>query len=183
MVPVKRFNHAVDPVTFLDQTIEGIWDEVCNRYDICPEPLPLKMVFEGADLAVPRLASETVIVNILLYAIEQLGRFSDCYNLPARAFGLVSLWDHSLKKYQWVLANEAVHEWQEWLDSLTKAIELNIPVLKACLFVDNLIVADLTKGPKVKVKCACDPPRVIEVTRKVYQAAPIICDACKEAFS
>ncbi|MGD2158451.1 MAG: hypothetical protein PVG32_16350 [Anaerolineales bacterium] len=183
MLPRKDVNKKLEPVDLLDAAIEGAWEGFCTEYEVSAEMPDMKTLFLGAELDIPNLAAECVIINMLTDVIECLGRFSPWYTKPARAFGLVSIRDRRTNRYRWMLAPEALRRWADVLDKMTLAIRKNIGLIQATLLVDNLVMEEICEEPRVNAHCDCVPPRVIQINQIVLIETKIICDACKQPFS
>lgn len=170
------------PVDLLD-TLHEAWQAVCCAYDVTA-PLPdMAALFEGADLAVPLRAAETVLTNMLTEAMECVGRFSPWYRQPVWAFGLALVHETPEARPHWSLTPHALQDWQRVLRMLAVAIERNIGLILSANVVASLdMLAVPEDDPCVMAACQCTPPRVILVNRSVLQKAEIRCDTCQELF-
>ncbi|MGQ9850125.1 MAG: hypothetical protein ACUVSU_08770 [Aggregatilineaceae bacterium] len=170
------------PVDLLD-TLHEVWEAVCRTYDVSA-PLPdMAALFEGADLAVPPRAAETVLTNMLTEAMECVGRFSPWYRQPVWAFGLALVHETPEARPHWSLTPHALQDWQRVLGMLAVAIERNIGLILSANVVASLdMLAVPEDDPCVMAACQCTPPRVILVNRSVLQKAEIRCDTCQELF-
>jgi hypothetical protein len=167
----------------LQESLEYVWKELCRVYGVC-SPLPdMLTIFEGANLKSEYRASEMILANMLLEAIEEIDRFSPWYKMPARAFGLVSVRDGVTGCIRWRLAPEGVQRWQSLLSWLANAVRANHTLIQVILLLDKLM-DDVPKGdPCVDARCRCEPPRSIHIKRSVLSKAAIYCDLCQNAFS
>ena len=181
MVPKTKLEETTNPIEMLDNALEQTWDAVCATYDVSAEIPSTQILFMQAPLGTPPKAAECVIVNMLTDVIERVGRFSPWYKQPARAFGLVSLRDSVTGESHWLLAPEALHHWQPWLNKLTQAIKRNNGLIQATLLVENLSENDLL-DPQVIAHCGCYPPRRIQIGLSILDKTAIICDACQQPF-
>lgn len=170
------------PVDLLD-TLRETWQAVCCAYDVTA-PLPdMAALFEGADLAVPPRAAETVLANMLTEAMECVSRFSPWYRQPVWAFGLTLVREAPEVPPHWSLTQGAQHNWQRALRTLERAIERNVGLILSANVIASLDMRPAPdQDPCVTAQCACTPPRVILVNRSVLLKAEIRCDNCRELF-
>ena len=91
MVSKNTLDPTTNPIELLDRTLEQSWETLCATYDVDTDLPNAQNLFTRAALKTPPKAAETVLVNMLMEVIENVGRFSPWYKQPARAFGLVSL--------------------------------------------------------------------------------------------
>jgi hypothetical protein len=68
------------------------------------------------------------------------------------------------------------------LGELSTAIEQNYSLIQAMILVDNLMEEVEPGEAWLIARCACQPPRTIQVTRSVLDKAEIMCDACLQPF-
>lgn len=172
----------VDPVTFLDCTLKVTWRNVCNTFDIMAETPPLQSLFHEADLSMPQQAAEQVLVNMLMGAIEKIGRFSPWYTQPACKFGLYAIHDQKTNNHRWLLTSEALAYWQNSLKNLQLAIEKNSGLIQASLLIDQVTLKELSNGQQTTAQCQCCPPKLICVKIEILEEAAITCDACHSTF-
>jgi len=182
MVPTDNPDTTLDPVELLNNILKRAWRQMLCSYDTSAELPDIKTLFCNANLNRPEQAAQTVIVNMLLELIENVGRFSPWYRRPARAFGITSMRDPVTNSSRWILAPEAVHNWGNTLDSLTQAIKKNYGLISALILVDDLMGDESFGDPLVTAHCACVPPRSIHITQSVLIKAEIMCDACLLPF-
>ena len=178
-----RTKAQLDPVELLNQALELTWHNLCCTYDASGKLPDTRSLFTNADLRQPRQAAQTVLANMLMEVMENVGRFSAWYTRPARAFGLISLHDPLSGQNRWMLAPEAVLQWQDLLQQLERAIDLNYSLIQAMLYVEDLLEQASPGDEWIIARCGCDPPRTIQVTRSVLDKAEILCHACLQPFS
>ena len=184
MVPEEKLDMTTtDPVDLLDATLWKTWRTLCEEYDVSASIPDHQTIFINADLDQPHLAAETVMSNMLTEVIENVGRFSPYYKMPARSFGLISMRDFKTGKPHWILAPDAVQRWKAFIDSLADAIHANVVVLQAILLVEKLTTADMFSEPRISVKCKCDPPNRIRLNKDCFEKSRVVCDECQRPFS
>jgi hypothetical protein len=182
MVLENDLSRIHDPVELLNSALEQVWHTLCCTYDASANLPDIKTLFTGADLRKPFQAAKIVVANMLLDVMENVGRFSPWYTRPARAFGLTSIRDPVAGRSRWLLAPEAVQKWQGVLGELSTAIEQNYSLIQAMILVDGLMEEVAPGEAWLIARCACQPPRTIQVTRSVLDKAEIMCDACLQPF-
>ncbi|MBN1667794.1 MAG: hypothetical protein JW862_11925 [Anaerolineales bacterium] len=182
MVPQEKTITTENPIELLDNTLEQLWLQVCQAYDLQLEQPPTRVLFSGAAINTPPQAAEVVLVNMLTEVIENIGRFSPWYKLPARAFGLVSIRQPQSSGTRWLLAPEALQRWSASLQQLAQAIRINGGLIQATLVVENLSAEDLLSDPQVSAQCECHPPRYIRISQSVLEKTAIICQECQQPF-
>jgi len=175
-------NKILDPVEMLGDLLEQIWHTICCSFDSAGGLPDIKTLFEQADLSEPPQAAKKVIANMLLEAMENVGRFSPWYTRPTRAFGLISIREPVSNHSQWMLAPEAIQKWQDQLDRLSIAIEKNYSLLRAMILVEGLMGGETSQEPLIIARCGCNPPRTIQLTQSVLDKAEILCDSCMQPF-
>lgn len=178
--PADGLNETIDS---LGETLEQVWQRVCCTYDAMGDLPNPQIIFDGVELSKPFQAAKKVLANMLLEAMDNIGRFSPWYTRPARAFGLASLYDHARGKNVWILAPESVQKWQDTLENLSEAIDQNYTVIQAMLYVENLMEDASPEDPLVVAHCGCVPPRTIRLTQSVLIKAEILCEACAQPFA
>lgn len=171
-----------DPIETFNALLERIWQNLCCTYDAIGDLPDFKSLFGNANGHNPFQAAKQVFTNMLLEIMQNIGRFSPWYTRPARAFGLTSLRDPVDQSKRWMLAPEAVLQWQPLLESLSQAIEKNYSLIQAMLYVENLMV-EPSPEEWYLAQCQCAPPRHIRITRSILEKAEIICEACKQPFT
>jgi hypothetical protein len=178
------YPHKVaDPVEILEHSLDMVWHDLCCTYDASGHLPSVTTLFEHADLAKPYQAARTLLANMLMEIMENIGRYSPWYRRPARAFGLTSIRDPLTGASQWMLAPEAAQKYQTTLDQLSTAIEKNYSVIHAMILMEGWMDKPPAQVDWVVAHCECDPPRTIQVTRDVLRQAEIRCDACLRPFS
>jgi len=182
MVPTETVERAVDPVEALHTSLEGAWERLIREYDAegCIPDLP--DLFLGADLTRSDQSAQMVLVCMLQEIMEAVGRFSPWYRQPARAFGLASVRDPLSGRARWMLAPEAVERWREILEPIERVIQKFGGLIHAMLLVEGLMEDLPSNDPCVTAKCACWPPRQIQLRQSVLVKAEIICDTCLQPF-
>lgn len=169
-------------VDVLDSVIEEAWRTISDFYDVTA-PLPdMSDLFVGANLLDPIEASERVILNMLVEATEEIGRFSPWYKLPARAFGIVRICDRMTGYSRWMLAPEARQRWQDLLEPLSQAIQSNTAVLEADRLIGELLEKTPAGDPCITVVCSCVPSHSILIPQSVLDQTQILCNNCHEPF-
>ena len=168
----------VDPVTFLDCVLKSTWHAVCDSFDVIAEIPSIDLLFSEADVCVPQQAAERVLVNMIIEAIEHIGRFSPWYTQPACQFGLYSIHDEKTKSNRWILTPNALYHWQEPLKKIQLAIEKNSGLIQASLLIDQITIKELSEGKQIAAQCKCCPPRLIRVKIEILEKSTITCDAC-----
>lgn len=182
MYSTNEIHQAVDPVELLHRCLEHAWQTICASYDVSAALPEMQVLFDGVDFSMPERAAEMVVVNMLTEVIECFGRFSPYYKMPARAFGLISLREAASPRTRWVLAPEALHQWQPILEPLAQAVHQNSTLIQAVLLVDGLMTKEPVEDPNIVASCGCRPPNYIRLPRSVLAKAEILCDRCHQAF-
>ncbi|HSD85203.1 MAG TPA: hypothetical protein VLG46_15175, partial [Anaerolineae bacterium] len=70
-----------DPIDLIE-ALQQAWRSICTAYDVNAELPEAHCLFEGVDLRLPQQAAETIGANMLLSAMEEVGRFSPAYKQP-----------------------------------------------------------------------------------------------------
>jgi hypothetical protein len=161
------------------EALQQAWRSICVAYDVNADLPETSCLFEGADLRLPKSAAESIVANMLLNVMEEVGRFSPAYKKP---IGLIHVRDRAANRSSWLLSPEMRERWRNVLHPLALAIEKNRGLLLAAD-----VLGDLTKsGPcdesRVMACCLCVPPRVILINRAVLGNANIICETCQQPF-
>ncbi len=182
MVPVEAPERAIDPIETLNAALERAWVAVCDAYDVSACMPDIRTLFADADLSQAQQAAEAVLVAMLLEVMESVSRFSPWYKQPARAFGLASIRDQFSRRSRWILAPEAIQRWQDILCQLNELISRYSGLIRALLLVDDLMGGEMGDDPCVIARCACRPPRTIQLRRSVLYKAEIICELCLQPF-
>jgi hypothetical protein len=172
-----------DPVEILSETLQNVWDSLCDTYDVSNSLPDMETIMHEVDMTDPDRAAHDIMVNLITDIIEQVSRFSPWYTKPSRAFGIVSVADKIQLKPRQILAPEAVLKWEAFLDALSEAVRINSGLIKATLLVNRLMgEADLEKDPHVIVSCECIPCVKIRLKKSILVKADLTCDTCKEKF-
>lgn len=163
--------------------LERTWRAVCREYEAGAELPDMQALFDGADLARPARASEIVIANMLMEVMECVGRFSPCYKMPGRAFGLITVRENVTNRLCRTLAPEAIQRWDRLLRPLADAIQRNVGLILATSIVDHLMdEPSQNEAPCVVGGCACNPPRLILVSRSLLTCQQVVCEACRRPY-
>jgi len=183
MTAAPPFPEKIDPVIYLDHTLDTTWCAICDRFDVVAKLPEIRLLFCKAEINNPYQAAERVLVNMITEAIEHVGRFSPWYTQPARKYGIVSVRDQETNCRQWILSHEALETWQHELDQLRSAIERNTGLIQASLLLDQLSLAELSDGSQITAKCGCCPPKIIRIKREILEKTTITCESCQYAFT
>ncbi|MBC8497072.1 MAG: hypothetical protein ISS57_12010 [Anaerolineales bacterium] len=183
MVPATPPQTTINPVDLLDSALEESWHALCDAFDVTADIPNLRTLFCHADLSAPFKAAETVLVNMILEAIESVDRFSPWYTRPARAYGLISIRNGKLNRFKWMLAPDAIRRWHEELEKLHLAIRKNSGLIQASLLVDQLAMRELSDEPQITAQCNCYPPKIIRINERVLCKTSIVCDDCDYPFA
>ena len=181
MAPTDTVDRVIDPIEALNTAVDGAWFSVCRAYDVSACLPGAQILFGGVDLSQPNQAAEAALVAMLQEAMENVGRFSPWYKMPARAFGLLSTRDSGTGRTRWALAPEAAQKWQGALTSLSTAIRKYSGLIQAMLLVDDLM-QDIPGDPCTTAHCACQPPHAIHIRQSVLLKAEILCGECGQAY-
>ncbi len=170
-----RDGDSIDLIEALDQA----WRSICTAYDVTAELPETPCLFEGADPRAPQAAAEIVIANMLLNALEEVGRFSPAYQKP---MGLIHVRDRATNRSSWLLSPETRERWQAAIQSLAAAIERNVGLLLAADVVGEIVKSERCDESRVLACCLCLPARLILVKRSLLDHDAIICDTCQHPF-
>ncbi len=173
-----RTQPETDAVDLLE-ALQQAWRSICAAYDVSAELPETPCLFEGADLRLPRPAAESIVANMLLNVMEEVGRFSPAYKKP---IGLIHVRDRSANRSSWLLSPETRERWQAVLHQLALAIERNRGVLLAADVLGELMKSEPCDESRVMACCLCVPPRVILINRGVLGNANIVCETCQQPF-
>ena len=182
MTPVDVQPITLDPVEMFERVLEHAWQtlkEVFDAYGSLPE---MQILFEGADLSVPKQAAELVLVNMLLEISESISRFSPWYTKPARSFGIISIRDPKTNCIRRSLAPEAIQKWASLINQLAITIRKNSGLIHAVILVDGLMGLASSEDPCIAACCGCLPPRTIQIKQSILDRANIICESCLQPF-
>lgn len=183
MTPVDAIQQTIDPVEVFEGLLERAWHTLCETYDAYGNLPDMKTLFDGADLKIPKQAAEIVIVNMLMDISESISRFSPWYTKPARSFGITSIRDFKTNSVRWFLAPEAVQKWETIINPLSVAIRKNSGLIRAVIFVDELMDQAASEDPCIVARCGCLPPRAIQIKQSILDQANIVCESCMQPFS
>jgi hypothetical protein len=163
----------------LVDALQQAWRAICAAYDATADLPDTPCLFDGVDPRMPRQAGETVIANMLLSALEEIGRFSPAYKKP---IGLIHIRDRAANRSGWLLSQESRERWQSVLYPLVLAIERNMGLLLAADVLGELMKSGPCDESRVTACCLCVPPRVILINRIVLGNANIVCETCQQPF-
>ncbi len=166
---------AIDLVEALQQA----WRSICVAYDVSAELPETHCLFEGVDLHLPKSAAESIVANMLLVAMEEVGRFSPAYKKP---IGLIHVRDRAANRSSWLLSPETRERWHDVLHRLALALERNRGLLLAADVLGELVKNEPCDESRVMACCLCVPPRVILINRAVLGHANIVCETCQQPF-
>lgn len=170
----------VQPGTIdLIEALKQAWQSICSVYDINTELPETQCLFEGADPRTPKQAAETVVANMLLSAMEEVGRFSAAYKKP---IGLIHVHDRAANRSSWMLSPETREHWPGMIRSLSIAIERNMGVMLAADVLGEWVRGKACDESRVLACCLCVPPRVILINRTALGHANIVCETCQQPF-
>ena len=161
------------------EALQQAWRSICAAYDVNAELPETPCLFEGADLRLPRQAAETIVANMLLNAMEEVGRFSPAYKKP---IGLIHVSDRAANRSSWLLSPETRERWQGALQPLALAIERNRGLLLAADVLGELMKSGPCDETRVMACCLCVPPRLILINRAALGHANIVCETCQQPF-
>lgn len=167
-------------VDALDRVLDSTWQAVRAAYDVTASRPDLQCLFVECDLTDPIDAAECVVLNMLVEVMEHVGRFSAWYTMPARAFGVMRLYEEG--HVRWLLAPDAVQRWQPQLQALSDAIQQNIGLLEAELLVGSLLARAQPNQPCVLASCQCSPQRSILINQAALDSTEIVCGECYTPF-
>ena len=163
----------------LIEALQQAWRSICTAYDVNAELPEAQCLFEGADLRLPQQAAETIGANMLLSAMEEVGRFSPAYQKP---IGLIHVRDRAANRSSWLLSPETRRRWQAVLQPLALALERNRGLLLAADVLDEWVKSGTCDESRVMACCLCVPPRVILINRTALGHANIVCETCQQPF-
>jgi hypothetical protein len=184
MTPTHLIEHArqVDPIETVEATIHDAWEALCQAYEVNACGPDFQYLLRGVDLSNAEQAAQELVASMLLDIMENVGRFSPWYRMPARAFGVFSVREATTNQIHWLLAPEARQKWSALLGNLSNLLERYNGLIRAMVMVDSLMDA-APEDPCMAATCACDPPRVIYMRKSVLDQVTIICDSCQQTYS
>ena len=171
--------HAQPETIDLIDALEQAWRSICAAYDVNADLPEISCLMEDVDLRLPKQAAETIIANLLLSAMEEVGRFSPAYKHP---IGLIHVRDRAANRSSWLLSPETRERWRNDLHSLALALEQNRGLLLAADVLGESAPSEPCDESRVTACCLCVPPRVILINRIVLGNANIVCDTCQQPF-
>jgi hypothetical protein len=183
-IPIGRDQPAVitraQPETIdLIEALQQAWRSICATYDVNAELPETPCLFEGVDLHLPKQAAEAIVANMLLSAMEEVGRFSPAYKHP---IGLIHIHDRAANRSSWLLSSDTRERWQNVLHPLALALERNRGLLLAADVLGKSMPGEPCDESRVTACCLCVPPRMILINRFVLGNANIVCNTCQQAF-
>ena len=161
------------------EALQQAWRSIGAAYDVTAELPETSCLFEGVDLRLPQQAAESIVANMLLNAMEEVGRFSAAYKKP---IGLIHVRDRAANRSSWLLSQETRARWQGVLQPLAVALERNRGLLLAADALGELLKSEPCDESRVTAGCLCVPPRVILINRAALGHANIICETCQQPF-
>jgi hypothetical protein len=182
--PIGRDQPAVitraQPETIdLIEALQQAWRSICMAYDVTADLPETSCLFEGVDLRLPKQAAESIVANMLLSTMEEVGRFSPAYKQP---IGLIHIRDRAANRSSWLLSPETRERWKNVLHPLALALERNRGLLLAADVLGELVKSGPCDEARVMARCLCVPPRVILINRAVLGNANIVCEMCQQPF-
>ncbi len=183
-IPIGRDQPAVitraepQPIDLIS-ALQQAWRSIGAAYDVNADLPETPCLFDGADLRFPKPAAETIVANMLLSALEEVGRFSPAYTQP---IGLIHIHDRAANRSRWLLSPETRERWRNVLHALALALERNRGLLLAAAVLGELTQSGACDEARVMACCLCVPPRVILINRSVLGNANIVCETCQQPF-
>jgi hypothetical protein len=171
--------HAQPGTVDLLEALQQAWRSICAAYDVNADLPDTQCLFEGVDLRLPKQAAEAIVANMLLEAMEEVGRFSPTYKQP---IGLIHVRDCAANRSCWLLSPETRERWQNVLHPLALALERNRGLLLAADVLGELVKSNPCDESRAMACCLCVPPRVILINRAVLGNANIVCETCQQPF-
>ena len=168
----------LDTIDLLE-ALQQAWRSICAAYDVNADLPETPCLFEGADLRLPKPAAETIVANMLLNAMDEVGRFSPAYKQP---IGLIHIRDRAANRSSWLLSPETRERWQIILRPLALAIDRNRGLLLVADVLGELMKSEPCDEARVMACCLCMPPRVILINHAVLGNANIVCETCQQPF-
>jgi hypothetical protein len=176
--PAVIAHTQLDTIDLLE-ALQQAWRSIGAAYDVSAELPETPCLFEGADLRLPKQAAESIVANMLLNTMEEVGRFSPAYKKP---IGLIHVRDRAANRSSWLFAQETRERWQGVLHPLALAIERNRGLLLAADVLGELMQSGPCDESRVMAGCLCLPPRVILINRAALGHANIGCETCQHPF-
>jgi hypothetical protein len=161
------------------EALQQAWRSICVAYDVSAELPETHCLFEGIDLHLPKSAAESIVANMLLVAMEEVGRFSPAYKKP---IGLIHVRDRAANRSSWLLSPETRERWHDVLHPLALALERNRGLLLAADVLGEVMKSSPCDESRVMACCRCVPTRVILINRAVLGHANIVCETCQQPF-
>jgi hypothetical protein len=171
--------HAQPETIDLIAALQQAWRSIGAAYDVNADLPETSCLFEGVDLRLPKQAAEAIVANMLLSAMEEVGRFSPAYKQP---IGLIHVRDRAANRSRWLLSPETRERWRNVLHPLALALERNRGLLLAADVLGDLVKSASCDEARVMAGCLCVPPRVILINRAVLGNANIVCETCQQPF-
>jgi hypothetical protein len=171
--------HAEPETIDLIEALQQAWRSISAAYDVNVDLPEIPCLFDGVDLRLPKQAAESIVANMLLIAMEEVGRFSPAYKQP---IGLIHVRDRAANRSSWLLSPEMRERWRDVLHPLALALERNRGLLLAADVLGELTKSGACDESRVMACCLCVPPRVILINRVVLGNANIVCETCQQPF-
>ncbi len=174
--------NTIDPLEKFYEVLEYAWQTISAAYEVTSEMPEIELLFACVELHDANKAAEQVVINILNEVMEDVGRFTPWYKLPARSFGLTTVRDTASNRVTWVLAPEAIQKWHKVLEPLAGEIHYKSGLIHAMLLVDDLTYRKHSDRECIMAGCQCMPSRVIRLKQNVLNEIEIICDVCNQPY-
>ncbi len=155
----------------------AVWQTIQDCFDLTADPPGWDCVLGGVDLSHPIEAARLVLINLLVEAMERVGRFNPLYKASPEAFGLYRQAQATpAASYSLQLMPEAMEQWRPTLDALARAIanDPDLPEIQA-----TFAVSDWLTRPLIAATCACEPaPPVTWVPPHMLLESVLYCSIC-----
>jgi len=174
--------NSIDPLEKFYEVLEYAWHTISAAYEVSSEVPDMEMLFACVELHDANKAAEQVVINILNEVMEDVGRFTPWYKLPARSFGLTTIRDTASSRITWVLAPEAIQKWHKVLEPLAGEIQYKSGLIHAMLLVGDLTNRKQPDESCVMAECKCSPSRVIRLKQNILSEIEIICNVCNQPY-
>lgn len=184
MTPTNLYEKAreIDPIEAIDQSIQCAWEKLSRAYDVSTCRPDFQYLLSGVDLANAEQAAQELVAAMLQEIMENVGRFTPWYRLPARAFGMYSMREPTTNQIHWLLAPEAVQKWRGILVELAGVIDRYRGLIQAVVMVEALMER-APEDPCLAASCGCDPPRLIYLRKSILDQVTIVCDNCQQVYA
>jgi hypothetical protein len=176
-------NDITNPMNHIEdfyKVMDFAWETLGKQFDIDDTLPDIKCLLLGVNLDDSILAAETIVANMLIEITERIHRFSQWYQSPARAFGLISLRDPKTHTLRWRLAPEAVQKWQNIIEPIECEIAYKSSLIGIIDTIDKIEFD--TQDESVIAICRCQPPKELLVNKAFLLEQGIVCNACHHKF-